>query len=502
MRKNLTCIGSNNSIERIAGSFVMDDFKMVKNLNPENPHMTMPEIYEQLPVLPVRVNAAEDGGELEMWRHGVGQAGYPYAAMPPAVSRALRALAPRRIRIFLQEYLAPMPEPGVYDWAATDRYIGHFSALGAQIVAAICYKPPCLFNDPRDQEQVQPKNPTAWQNLVRVLVRRYSVEQDTVSHWEVLNEPNIGELGGVPYLFPDPADYADYYELTARAVKEAAPETRVGGPVSAGMCAPFLRALLERCQNRDVPLDFVSWHHYDSNPDGHVRHIHTVRRLLAEFGRDDLETLVTEWNRTLLDRVRIPEAARQSCRAAIMAEAILGMLDAGLDHSFYYHIQDRPLNPAVKRRFASEAAVRRTQESWNHCCWRMGLFDTAGNLLPPYFVFRLLARMGSRRVAATAPGTIATLASTDADGALACLLVARRGAGDQVVELHLDGLAAGARILDVRRIDNDCRWNEQTAELIPVEKRETFVDGPFTAQVYLPAGSVALARLLPADVVP
>jgi hypothetical protein len=51
--------------------------------------------------------------------------------------------------------------------------------------------------------------------------------------------------------------------------------------------------------------------------------------------------------------------------------------------------------------------------------------------------------------------------------------------------------------LRVYRIDERHSWDSERLEMIPVERRETYVEETFECQVYLPADSVALIELLP-----
>ena len=101
-----------------------------------------------------------------------------------------------------------------------------------------------------------------WTGLIRAfgehLVERYGKEE--VSQWffEVWNEPNLR------FFFDGTQeDYFHLYEMTARTLKSVGECFRVGGPAtSANAWIPEFRAF---CEANDVPLDFITTHHYPSD---------------------------------------------------------------------------------------------------------------------------------------------------------------------------------------------------------------------------------------------
>ena len=110
-----------------------------------------------------------------------------------------------------------------------------------------------------------PRNYQKWGGLVRALVehcvQRYGADHVRTWLWELWNEPDITYWRGTVQQF------CDLYDVTASAVKAALPEALVGGPTTTGDLGrgeaggpAFLRAFLEHCQRRGTPLDFVSFH--------------------------------------------------------------------------------------------------------------------------------------------------------------------------------------------------------------------------------------------------
>ena len=91
--------------------------------------------------------------------------------------------------------------------------------------------------------------------FVAHLHERYGL--GVVSSWsfEVWNE-----MWGMPY----PSAYVPLYNASARAVKAVHPSLKVGGPSSANLAN--VADLIAEAAKSQIPLDFVSTHHYPSDP--------------------------------------------------------------------------------------------------------------------------------------------------------------------------------------------------------------------------------------------
>ena len=107
-----------------------------------------------------------------------------------------------------------------------------------------------------------PKDDAEWQRLIRLfcehLIERYGREEVETWFFEVWNEPNLN------FFFDGTQeDYFHLYELTARAIKAVDERLPVGGPATSvnAWIVPF-KAF---CEANDVPLDFISTHHYPSD---------------------------------------------------------------------------------------------------------------------------------------------------------------------------------------------------------------------------------------------
>jgi xylan 1,4-beta-xylosidase len=121
-----------------------------------------------------------------------------------------------------------------------------------------------------DIDKYPPKDYNSWYSLVYNIVKhcaeRYGKEKVARWKWELWNEP---DLKG--YWLGTEEEYFKLYDYTAAAVKDALPETQVGGnsvTQSGTRGTPFLISFIEHClrgtnfKNGSIgaPLDFITFH--------------------------------------------------------------------------------------------------------------------------------------------------------------------------------------------------------------------------------------------------
>jgi len=448
--------------------------------------------FADLPRTEIHIAAGEGAGPFEWRRHSVGHGGINSHPLPERVIRGARQLGPRLIRTFLQEYLRIYPDRAVFDWGRCDPYLESLAATGANVMAAITLKPGPLFPT-IDHTIWQPADTTEWQQVITALVRRYSVERPIVTHWEVGNETDIGEWGGSPFLVKTSDAYFDYYLTMVEAILLTFPDAKVGGPALAGAKHDLLPGFLDRCAQTETPLDFISWHCYDDDPEQHARLAEYVRGLLADWPGARPELMVTEWNKSF-DPVSVEEMAFDPARAAHTAATILAMMDAKIDASFYYHLWDQTAYIDEFSPFFADPSIMAVH--WNEVPHRFGLFGVKGEVRPQYFVYWMLSRMGDERLSIDGDPAPLRACAARGDARIATLLINYgHDAIDRIADLHFDGIPPGRKQLIIYRIDDGRHWSEETLDLHPVEQREVDTGTHFHCQVFSPTGSVTLAAL-------
>jgi hypothetical protein len=353
-------------------------------------------VFAQSASVRMTVEVGRELGAMDIDRFSLGQGGLADTPMWEDRIPEIRSLHPRLIRLFLQEYFDVYPRKGVYHWEKLDASVQAILQTGAQPLMCIAIKPKVLFPS-INQDIVEPTSYAEWSELIFQMVKHYRDQNWRIQYWEVANEPDIGEDGGCPSRFTA-ENYPQFYEHTVKAILRADPAAKVGGPALAYWKSPILPALLAYCSSHSVPLHFVSWHIYNSDPLEIKATIESVKGLLAGFPNLHCETILNEWNMSLRDPVRDPRF--QPC---YIAEVAYQMFAAGLSYSCYYHIRDFHVRPEQFGAFMSARGTALMARWWNDTPQFDGLFDFQNVLRPSFFTFRLLSRLTGKRLALELP---------------------------------------------------------------------------------------------------
>ena len=150
-----------------------------------------------------------------------------------------------------------------------------------------------------------PKRYNAWAEFINELVTsavaRYGAKEVSTWPFEVWNEPNLGS-----FWRGTRKQYFQLYAATARTLKDIHAEIPVGGPSTAKN--EWIEEFLDFCEGSDVPVDFVSTHHYPndefagSDLDTETQLAQTQRAILREQAQDAKRRAkgkplyYTEWN--------------------------------------------------------------------------------------------------------------------------------------------------------------------------------------------------------------
>lgn len=450
--------------------------------------------YQKLSLKTVCIDAQNSVRPFAPAVQSVGHGGINTRPLPERVVQALQKLRLPRIRTFIQEYFNVYPQHGVFDFSLLDPYLESLHRTGADIVAALCIKPPVLF--PRiDETLVMPNDPEEWKTVVKTMVYRYSVERPYITHWEIGNEVDIGETGGCPYRMANGKEYYAYYCLTVEAILEVFPDAKVGGPGLANSHSEILPEFVRCCAESGTKLDFVSWHSYSDNYSSVREQIQKTRELLTGFyGEDRPRILVTEYG-PAFERLSIPEQAFSGYRAVNVAGLLFTAEEEQLDESYYYHVWDQTFYDPEFSTFFKDPYIM--QKHWNEIPHRFGMFSVDGEVRPAYFIYQLFHKLGSELLAVPKnPDRVWVCAARGTDGSVSVMLV-NGNEEDEAVELCFSGLSAGEVLVENYRLGDEKRWNEETLELIPVERRTTRVWENYNCQIFSPAQTVSVLRILP-----
>jgi xylan 1,4-beta-xylosidase len=196
-----------------------------------------------------------------------------------------------------------------YSFFNTDQIFDFLLSIGVKPFVELSFMPSILSSGDQTvfhyrANVTSPKDYAQWAVLIRRLVRhwvdRYGLGEVRQWFFEVWNEPNLTAFGSGKQ-----SDYFELYRYTVEAIKGIDPTLRVGGPATAANA--WVDDFLNFCGSNDLPVDFVSTHHYPTDAfgkpgdDTEAQLAASTRSVLREEARavrkkaGDLPVYYTEW---------------------------------------------------------------------------------------------------------------------------------------------------------------------------------------------------------------
>jgi hypothetical protein len=251
-------------------------------------------------------------------------------------------------------------------------------------------------------KRIPPQDLKAFKELIKNTIQNLSCQKRYNIWYEIWNAPDLDD-----FFLGRKQDYLNLYRQTAAVIKELEAKTKVhiplGGPSVTwwfqnfdgnNILTPersFIYELIKFCYSYRLPLDFITWHGYTTDPrveSENTRYKKTaaglIRDWLSYFNFDrNTPLIVDEWN---FDRDAnvLPEREENSyiC-ASYIPSRINNMYKAGIDYQIYFSLEDFQNN--------KEAVTR-----------NVGIFsfdpertEYKGAPKSIYNVFRMLANLGT-----------------------------------------------------------------------------------------------------------
>lgn len=252
-----------------------------------------------------------------------------------------------------QEYEEDGNKETEYNFTYLDRVMDSYLEFGIRPFLELGFMPQKLASGTQTifywkGNTTPPKDYDEWcrlvQALLRHLIKRYG---EDVLNWpiEVWNEPNL-------WGFWEKADMQEYFKLfhrTFQAVKEVDQGFRVGGPaVCGGSDEKWIKAFMEFCHDRKIPVDFVTRHHYTvefperkghyeysrlMDPEDGFANLKTTRDIIDSFPEyKGLEIHITEFNTSYTPRGVIHDT---NLNAALIAGQLSRLGDYATSYSYW-----------------------------------------------------------------------------------------------------------------------------------------------------------------------
>jgi xylan 1,4-beta-xylosidase len=291
--------------------------------------------------------------------------------------------------------------------------------------------------------------------LGKHLVQRYGIDEVATWKFEVWNEPNLDFWVGNPKQ----STYFELYDHTARALKAVSPRLQVGGPSTAQ--AAWVGDFLAHVKAENVPIDFVSTHVYANDTAQNVLHtdenvprdkmvwraVEMVHDEIAHSAYPNIPLIFSEYNASYANE---PNVTDSTFMGPWLANNI--RLCDGLTQSMDYW--------AFSDVFEEQGVVRTPFYGG------FGLVAADHIPKPALNVFRILHKLGDRRIASDSESSLVT---ETPGGGLAVALwdyAPPTGTGasytmpsgpagpDKTFDLELKNVAPNAAV-DVWRVDDD-----------------------------------------------
>jgi len=410
-------------------------------------------------------------------------------------------IVPRAVELDIEQvrlwgtglFAGTYPSEGVYNWERFDQMVEAVVSMGAKPFITMTLVPEWLWRRGVSGDFIQapgvpprrigaitpPRSLELWSNLVRDTVAHLNVHKRIgVEYLEVWNEPTAQAFWNGTL-----EEYLRLYEATATAAKKADPSLKVGGPSTAGLQPEWIRALMRHCKDRDVPLDFISWHCFSRDPLRYAAQVAYLRELSAQFDLQP-ELCMTAWNYAW--GIREKERLSSSFGASYALASIKAMEDAGLDRAIYFASADWPGLGTYSGLVLSDGVTPK----------------------PVYNAFKMLSFMGNERVRAISSGEktgVDVLAAADDDGVSAIIWWWVGGTGEEraaaAVNLTFTGLERDVRyrweMYAIDDVTSNFSAGKDKQELTMVASGEVPERaGEFSVDATLPLYGVQMVRLI------
>lgn len=154
-----------------------------------------------------------------------------------------------------------------YNFVNIDKIYDFLIRIGMKPFVELNFMPSCLASEknkifPYGGNNSMPKSDESWEKLIAKFIEhileRYGKDEVESWYFEVWNEPNLSR-----FFSGTKEDYFHLYEITVRTAKKIDEKLRFGGPATS--YNSWIPDMIDFCQKNNLPLDFVSTHHYPTD---------------------------------------------------------------------------------------------------------------------------------------------------------------------------------------------------------------------------------------------
>ena len=214
-----------------------------------------------------------------------------------------------------------------------------------------------------------PHNLKAYKELIKNTIRKLSCEQKYNIWYEVWNAPDQGD-----FFLGERSEYLNLYRIIGEAVKELRQEAKIYIPLGGPSASSWFRniepnnilfpersliyELIKYCYSYRLPLDFISWHAYSSDPREEKQDtiynkppVQLIREWLSYFHFDNnIPLLIDEWNFDGPANILSERAKFAYISASYIPARLKNMYEAKIDYQVYFCLEDFGGNKAGANR--------------------------------------------------------------------------------------------------------------------------------------------------------
>jgi hypothetical protein len=198
--------------------------------------------------------------------------------------------------------------------------------------------------------------------------------QSSFKYVEIWNEPDNVIFWPKPYT---QTQFNQLYDATAKAIRAAFPELKVGGPglTPAGCLSDsgkrWTTAFLDHVKQNNTPLDYFSWHMYSNSPADYAHCAAYYRSALDERGLTQVPTLLTEWNTSAEENSGLSAEDKLAVRtkgkgAAILSGAWIALQQRDdVEQTLFYRGPDPSMNaPFFYGIYYANGQPKKVAQAW------------------------------------------------------------------------------------------------------------------------------------------
>ncbi len=234
-----------------------------------------------------------------------------------------------------------------------DNYYKSLSHYKIKLIHCITGIPQWLSSNPlaKDWNVFAPRDYSAYGKLWELTVAYFTTKYpDVEQYWEVHNEPELNDFFRVKSNNQREKieSYLKMYDAAVKGARMANPNIKIGGPASIDGGGIYVEALIKHCAEKNIKLDFISWHTYHERPIIYKNKIQKVKSLLNKYGLKNVAVFIDEWaigfpkveGISPYHKKSILQITDSNINAAFAAACLQTMMDNGADISNFHCLRN------------------------------------------------------------------------------------------------------------------------------------------------------------------